>query len=365
MAGPDALRAGAGRLTEALRPHPHRGDIVAAGAVVLAAGLLMVDVRMSFVWEPGALAVVLGAGAVLVYGMGLLAPLEGESPRPYHSILLLAGLVLATVALAQLALALGARAVFPPLDQFLPGGINGVVFFGDIESLNRGASPGALTWVALAVAALAVLGAIRANSAACTLFAAVAGGVAVLAFVQWVFDPRGVATARWILLALIIGFVAGLAYLRERHRRHAVMLVDAAGLGVIAIALTFQAVIEGAYFTRTVGAPTYAGVFSVSGGAGFGWDLALLLGSFGLIAYAAADREGGPGLLGALALLLSITVVGLRDITATLVGWPLFLVLVGTAGIVFGLRPRRPLPPPPDIADDAAETRPMPPPTGL
>jgi hypothetical protein len=354
MAGP------AGRLLDVLRPHPHRGDIVAAGAVVLTAALLMIDVRMSATWEDGAMLVFFALGALLVFGMGMLAPLEGDTPRAYHSILLLSGLVLCTAALLQLALVLGARNVLPPLDGFVPGWSGTQVVFGSIEDLPRGASAGALTWVGLLVTALAVLAAVRANSAACTLYAAVAGGATVLALVDWAFDPKGLSTTRWILLALVLGFVAGLAYLRDRHRRHAVMLVNAAGLSVIAIALSFHAGIEGAYFVHTVHNGSYGGSFTVAPEPGFGWDLVLLLGSFGLIAYAAADGEPGPGYLGAFALLLSIAAVGLPGMDATLVGWPLFLLLLGIAGIAFGLRPRRPLPPPPD-ADDEAVTRPMPP----
>jgi len=324
------MGGGLARALGALRPHPHRGDIVAAGAVVLAAALLMVDVRMGETWSDGVLFAFLAVGAALVLAMGLLAPSEGPDPRAYQSILLLAGIALSAAALARLALALGADTV---------------------------ASPGALTWVSAAVTALAVLAAVRANSAVCTLVAAVAGSVTLLAFVQWVFAPESVATFRWILIALVTGFVAGLAYLRERHRRHAVMLVDAAGLALITLAVSF-ADITGV-FGGAVGEP------SVSFDAGFGWELVLLFGAFGLIAFAAADGERGPGYLGAVLLALAILVLATPDDAATLVGWPLFLLVVGIAGVAFGLRPRTPLPPPPDAASGEAETRPMPPPRSL
>jgi hypothetical protein len=285
----------------------------------------MVDVRMGETWADGVLFVFLALGATLVFGMGMLAPREGDDPRAYQSILLLAGIALAGVALARLALALGADAV---------------------------TSPGALTWVAAATAALAAVAAVRCNSGACTLVAAVVGSLAVLALVELVFAPQGNATFRWILLALVIGFVAGLAYLRDRHRRHAVMLVNAAGLALIALGLSF-ADITGVFF-RAVDQP------AVEFDAGWGWEAVLLLGAFGLIAYAAADEEPGPGYIGAALLALSILILATPDDAATLVGWPLFLLVVGIAGIAFGLRPRRPLPPPPD-RDDEAETRPMPP----
>jgi hypothetical protein len=196
----------------------------------------------------------------------------------------------------------------------------------------------------------------------CTLVTAVVGSFTLLAFVDWVFAPEGVATFRWILLALVIGFVAGLAYLRERHRRHAVMLVNAAGLALIALGISFAPVFATPVFVRTEGAPSDAGTFHpLAFSAGFGWELVLLLGGFGLIAFAAADGERGPGYLGAAVLGLAILVLATPGDAATLVGWPLFLLLVGIAGIVFGLRPRRELPPPPDASDDEAETRAMPP----
>ena len=350
------------RVLDALRPHPHRGDVIAAGAVTLTAALLMIDVRMSSQWEDGAMLALFGLGALVVYGMGLLAPLEGGSPRAYQSILLLSGLALAAGALVQLALVLGAQRVTLPLTDYVPGLAGSIALFGPIDELERGPSPGALAWVAAALACIALLGAVRANSAACTLVAAVAAGVAVVAFVELVFAPEGNATMRWILLLVIVGYVAGLAYLRERHRHHAVMMVNAAGLAIIAIALSFEAGIEGVYFNSS---GQYGGGFSIAERPGFGWDVVLLLGSFGLIAYAAADNEPGPGVLGAIALLASVVAVGLPGFEATLVGWPLFLLVVGIAGILFGLRPRRELPPPPDRDEREAETRPMPPPTSL
>jgi hypothetical protein len=327
------------RVLDALRPHPHRGDVIAAGAVVLSAALLMVDVRMGETWEDGVLFVFLALGAALVYGMGMLAPPEGDRPRAYVSILLLAGLALAAVALGRLALTLGADAA---------------------------TSAGALTWVAASTTALAVLAGVRRNSAVCTLVAAVTGSVAVLALVAWVFAPESVATFRWILLLLVAGFVAGLAYLREHHHRHAVMLVDAAGLALLALGASFAPVFARPVFVTVDGTPTDTGVFQpLAFSAGFGWEVVLLLGAFGLIAFAAADDEAGPGYLGAALLGLAIVILATPDDAATLVGWPLLLLIVGIAGVVFGLRPRRELPPPPDVASEEAETRTMPPPTSL
>ena len=43
----------------------------------------------------------------------------------------------------------------------------------------------------------------------------------------------------------------------------------------------------------------------------------------------------------------------------TLVGWPLFLLVIGAGGIAIGLRPRQPLPPEPPPAGSGAPTVPL------
>ena len=103
-----AVRAAVGRLLAALTPHPHRGDLIAAGAVPLALGVLLVNVRLDGPWGTGVCLVLDALGCALVLGMGLLAPLEGERPRSYQQVLLLTGQVLGFVTLLRLAQVLGA-----------------------------------------------------------------------------------------------------------------------------------------------------------------------------------------------------------------------------------------------------------------
>src|SRR5436190_22062569 len=90
-----------------VRPHPHRGDLVAAGAVLLTTALLLIDVRFTDKWAAFPRFLVVGVGAALVFGMALLAPMEGSRPRAYHSVLLVSGLALVLAALSELADALG------------------------------------------------------------------------------------------------------------------------------------------------------------------------------------------------------------------------------------------------------------------
>ena len=311
-------------MLERLRPHPVRGDTIAAGAVPLAVAAFLVDLRMTQ-WGVGARFAVVGLIAALILTMGWLAELEGEAPRAYHSILLLAGLLTLALALNLLSRSLGAHG-------------------GD----------GATTWTFGLEAVIAALTARRFNSGACTLIAAAAGTVAVEAFVAWVFQPHGLGTFRAFLVVLTLAFGGGAVRLRDSARRHAVQLINAAGLLTIALALTLAvsalaaAVAVGAGFAPVPAILRLAGV-------GTGWKVYVLAVGLGLIAYAAADREPGPAYLGVANLAAFVLLDGPRPLNGnTLVGWPLILLVLGAAGLAVGLRPMQPLPPEPP-------TRPLPP----
>lgn len=318
------LPPGLARAVAVIRPHPHRGDLIAAGAVPLAAGLAMVDVRMDGQWSPGVLFAVTVLGAALLYAMGMLAPLEGPRPRAYQTVLLLAGLVLLVVALRRFAQLLG----------------------------TDGLPSGTVSWIAAVVSAAAIWPARARRSPICTLLAAVAGGVALLAFVDWVFDPGGVNVFRWVLLLLVAGFALGSLYLRDAWPRHAVHLVNAAGLATVGLGLTL-------YVGATLAGLTVPGL-PRGASPPFWWELVLLAAAFGLIAYSGVDREPGPGYLGFVALLLFVLAAGLPDGEGALLGWPLFLLLLGAVGVAAGLRPRRPLPPEPGVGAASPPARPVP-----
>ncbi|HEU4702209.1 MAG TPA: hypothetical protein VFS37_06965 [Conexibacter sp.] len=324
MAEATDVRALVARGRELLTPHPHRGDLIAAGAVPLALGVLLVDARMDGPWGAGVLLVTAALGCALVLGMGLLAPLEGERPRAYQQVLLLTGQVLGFVVLLRLAEVLGAE---DPLS-----------------------APGSRMWIFLTIALGAAWIARTRRSAVCALVAAVAGIVAVTAFVDWAFSPDGPATFRWVLLALAIAFVLAALARRDRQRRESVYLVDAAGVAILLLGLTFVGAI--------VGLLTFVGLPGEPPGGG--WKLVLLACGLGLIAYACVDREPGPAYLGTLILVLFTALVGLPSASgASLWFWPLVLLLIGGAAVAAGLRPRRELPPEPP----AAGGRPGEPPT--
>jgi hypothetical protein len=293
-------------LRELLRPPAHRGPLIAAGAVALTVGVALEQLRVS----PGngwQLAIV-GAVAALLLWLALQARLEGGHPPAYLSVLAVCGLLLLYIALLRLARVLGAD-----FDEILP--------------------TGPIAWTAAVEAAVATVVSARRNSAIAALIAAISGGVAVLAAWDQLFAPASVTPLRWLLLAMAIVFALASLPLRSVSLRHAVQMVNAAGLAILAVALIH---------------PFGGGLFGLTLAElpGF-WKLVLLAGGFGLVAYAAVDRAPGPAYLGALVLTTFVVYVGATG-DDTLLWWPLVLLALGAGAVAAGLRPRSPLPPEPE-----------------
>jgi hypothetical protein len=294
-----------------LRPLPHRGDVVAAGAVALAALVALLQLRFNDVWADGVHLAYAVAALAFVGALALLAPREGPEPRPYQSALLVTTFALGIPALSRLAQALGS------------------------DGLDSSAT---LAWVGGVLAALGFALAAMRGSAVCLLLGAVSLIVAVVAFVDWAFSPSGVAAFRWLLATLAALFALATVALRDRAPRRAVAVANAGGLAALALGLTFA--IDQLLAVRAFGP-----------GAGAGWELFLYACGFGLCAYSAVDRAPGPGWIG-VAVLVVTTVVAAGG-KATLVGWPLVLGAAAGALLVVGLRPSRPLPPAPARGDGA------------
>jgi hypothetical protein len=306
-----------------LRPKPFRGDVVAAGVVVLTTLVGVVAVRFDQAWSAGAhLAYALVAWA-FVTALAVLAPMEGDEPRAYQSVLYVSSIALFVAVVVRMGEMVGSDGVL--------------------------SSAGTTTWVMAAFAAYAFAFAVERNSAACTLIGALTGGVAVLAGVQWIWDPSGVATARWVLLALTVVYAFAAVGQRDRRLRHGVALIDAAGLAMLAIAASFTL---SAVFLDPRSEPIT--------GVAWGWELLIVAAGFGLIAYSSVDRQPGPAYLGVLNLVAFtvITSVGVSAGGATLGGWPIALALAAAALLAIGLRPTTPAPPAPDA--DVPEAPPLP-----
>jgi hypothetical protein len=316
---------------EYLRPHPHRGDVIAAGAIPLALAAVSISLRMTQ-WSHGARFVVTALIAALILTMAWLAPLEGETPRPYHSMLLVSGLLVLILALRQLAQLLGASSSFSAGSGFWTFGL---------ESLAAGYA----AW--------------RFNSGICTLIAAVAFGIAFEALINWIFGPVGVGTFRAMIVVVSAVFAAGAIRLHDSRRRHSVALVNAIGLAtlVLAVSLVTSALAE------LQSSIAVAALDRATSGVGFGWKLYTLAIGFGLVAYSGVDREPGPAYLGTGVLLLFAVSTAFPSLVggphSSLVGWPVFLLVLGAIGLAIGLRPRQPLPPAPVGPDGGGATVPF------
>jgi hypothetical protein len=140
---------------------------------------------------------------------------------------------------------------------------------------------------------------------------------------------------------------------RDRRPRHGVALIDAAGLAVLAIALSFVA-------EQGLMGLVAEGDESPGFGVGWGWELLIVAVGFGLIAYSSVDRQPGPAYLGVLNLIVFaiLTSLAVNGSDATLLGWPIVLAAAAVFLLAVGLRPTTPAPPPPDI--DAPEPPPLP-----
>lgn len=310
------------RIVEHLRPKPFRGDVVAAGVLVLTTLAWLLRFRFADDWADGVHLLYGAAVAVLVATIAALAPLERETPRAYQSVLYVATVALALLALVALAAVLGGH-----------GGA------------------GEVTWVAAATAATALAFAAGRNSAVATLLGAIAAGIAAVAAVEWVTGSDSARTIRWVLLGLVVVFMLLALAHRDRRRAHAVAAVDAAGLAAVAIGVTLAGE---ALFSRAVVGSAGAGAAGAAHVA-WGWQLLLLAAGFGLIAYSSVDRERGPAWLGVLCLLLFLAVAS----SGGFAGWPLVLLAIAVALLAIGLRPTTPAPPPPDADAPPAPAEPL------
>ena len=308
----------------ALRPHPHRGDIVATGVVLLTLFVWLVTLRMGGEWSSGVRLIVSGVAAAVVIAMVLQPGSGDETPRPYESVLYVASFLLLLITLGNLA---------------------------DVLGSNGGS--GTFVWVGLLLIAYCAWFVRERNSAIMTLLAAVTGVIVVLAFVSFAFHPHSINTFKWLLFVCAIALTLIAVSQRDARRRHAVSFVDAAGLTVIVLGvLVIAAQVVGLIGGALGGAFTGQGLH-LSGGPD-GWELVLLLFGLGLLGYGSIDRERVPQFLGVAVLsLYSVEAFQPGSGGPSLVGWPLILLVVAGALLAIGLRPRQDLPPEPPVPPTA------------
>jgi hypothetical protein len=324
-------------LIDPLRPKPFRGDVVAAGVVVLATLVWVVRVRFADTWGSAAQLAWATLPWCFVTLLAALAPMERDEPRAYQSVLYVASIAL---------------------------GIAVVVSLGELLGAEHAFSTAAATTSTTAVlAVLSFAFAVRRNSAVCTLLGSAFAGAAVIAFVAWALHPEGAAPYRWVFFGLMVVYGIAAVGQRDRRLRHGVALIDAAGAAVLVIGLSFigplvspeVVVVDGGAAARSGGAAA-----SIAGSVGWGWELLILAAGFGLVAYSSVDRQPGPAYFGVANLIVFALITSL-DVShggATLLGWPIALAAAAAVLLIIGLRPTTPAPPPPDI--DAPEPPPLP-----
>jgi hypothetical protein len=300
------------RVLELLRPPAHRGPLIASGAVLVTLGVLLEELRLNDKLTLGVHLAILALAAAVMLALGLQARPEGGRPPAFQSVLLVCGLILLAPALARLADVLGAD--FSPFPA------------------------GAVVWTSLVFAGMALWPAIAKGSSVCALLGALALAVTLVAFTNWSTGAGSATTYRWLLGLAALVYVLASLVLRGPAPRHSEQMVNAAGLAVLAIALTGILPILVETFLP--------GGFAPPGGLPSGWDLVVLAAGCGLVAYGAVDRAPGPAYLGVANLAAFAVLVGLSA-GETLLYWPLIVLALGLAAMGAGLRPRRPLPPEP------------------
>ena len=142
-----------------------------------------------------------------------------------------------------------------------------------------------------------------------------------------------------MLLVATAGYAVASLLLRGQAPRHSEQMVNAAGLAVLAIALT-------GVVPALVGTLGPFGSLQ-PGPLPDGWELVVFAIGCGLVAYGAVDRAPGPAYLGVANLLAFVFCAGFSD-QETLLYWPALILALGLGVMVAGLRPRAPLPPEPN-----------------
>jgi hypothetical protein len=287
-------------------PPPRRAGALAPAGVGLALFALTAQIRMDDPWSDGVLLVAAAIPALLLLGLGLVAARGDASSRAAATVLLVAGLVLAGVAIAR-------------LGQVLAGG-------------DTTAGGGTLTWMLALFVAVAAYCTRRTRSAACLLIAALASVALLLEAVNWIFDTENVDTFRALLaLSFVALFLAGLAV----SGRAGTILVGAAGVTVVVSAYVMGLALA----------------FSSEGAAdlGWGWELVALLEGAALLGYAAVELQPGPAYLAFFVLLIFVTTAASTggsvvfggesgEAAESLVGWPLALGIGTLVAALLGLR---------------------------
>lgn len=322
----------------------------AAATLLIGTGLLMLFVRygggeLGETWSDLALLIVLLVPTLVLLGLGF-AGFAAAGPRPWQAVPIVFGLLLLPLVLYQF-----------------------------IELLNGDTSSSLNTfWIWAVVAAASLFAGLVAG----VRFALLLGGIAILISLLGLTDeilPDGLlgdlGTFRGVCM-IITALLVALAFLVFRRDpvlggRKGGELLTAAGIAfVTGAALVSVTELAGSVAPVPVGGVGEASLF---------WDTVLLVGSLLLIVAGSRFDARGPGYVGAFGLFAFILIAGfdLDDSSpeASILGWPLVLVLLGAAAAAVSFIPsvplgpgRRPAPGETAVHEPPTTATPAPPPAG-
>ena len=282
------------------------------GGLLLATGVLVLVYRRTALgdpWSSGPLFFILAAASASLYGTGLWGARQADRPLTWHRAFLVFGLILLPVALYAFVDWIG----------------------GDTDApLNS-------TWIMLVTAGAGFAAALLANLRVGCLIAGLALIIAWLTLWDELLEAGvggdiGTLRGLLVLIALVLLGLAAAVGIRGRPEGGPSDLVTAAGLAAVS---------AGAISLGALGSLGFYGVPVVD--TNLLWDIELLVASLLLLLYGAGSGARGPVYVGVFGLFAFTYIVGLDLDDASpagkVLGWPLILLAVGAALMVWSLRP--------------------------
>lgn len=308
---------------------PSQRDVLRiAGALVLAAGVLVLLVRKGEDWSDFPLLLVVGIPCAVLYGLGIGAVRIGldrdVGHRDGHH---------ALPAWRATALVLGILFVLLTVTQVIQ------TIGGDTDK------SGWVFLIFLVTAAAAAYAAAEHGLRYGALLAGLALIVSWIALWDAVVEPSATAI-RWLFLVIGAALAFAAMRLHAKDRREAPELVTAAGVAGLAAGVTALVALGGLFIGGALSS-AFGTEPDLAGGSQQGdeWNVFLLVLAVALIWYGARAPWRGPAYVGTIALLVFIFSVG-EDIGSLVkgddpgtgvIGWPLLLLLLGGAALAAGL----------------------------